>query len=419
MMMHRRSLLPLLFVLLFVGLFATPVQATDCEFEFYYQKIEGTVQVNDPEPAKNWWDWTKKTLKSGVNAVRRVWEKGVVRNFFPGEGEKTWFSKEDHNLAWKVNRVKVRDEKHLLELMGAADGDESKLSSGQKALLAVYRHSKSQALKDRMPYSYRSKVKVMLTDTTGFDDASKYPTLERDFWPYSSGFGIYMNSNRYDYPGSEEDAESTFIHEFSHSMDRGISELVKPYGADGSHYFNELTKPRVAFLEGWAEFNQILDRGDYKYRKSLVETIMVERKEGAYEHVPAKNLTSDEITRVEGINALILYRLSQELPNGKEKVFKNFTTTNYPWRSLATYMRQMVKANPADAEKIAKIFDEETLGKLSPAELRKFLGKSVEIEIWLAKRTAAAKVPVASGTASTKALAPVTVADQGTTPFGE
>ena len=417
--MKSRRWIPVLAFLLILSAFAvSPVRATDCEFEFYYQQITGTVQVNEPEPAKNWWDWTKQKVTSGVNAVRRVWEKGVVRNFFPGEGNQTWFSSEDHNLAWKVNRVKVRDEKHLLELMGAKNGDESKLSNGQKALLEVFRHAKSQALKDRMPYSYRSKVKVMLTDTSGFDDAKKYPTLERDFWAYSSGFGIYMNSNRYSYTGSAENAKSTFVHEFSHSMDRTISEFSKPYGPDGSHYFNELTKSRVSFLEGWAEFNQMLDRGDFKSRQSEVSTIMVERGKGAYEHVPAQNLTGEQLTRVEGINALILYRLSQELPNGRDKVFKNFVATNYPWRSLATYLKKFVKANPGDAAKVAQILDEETLGKLSAAELQKFLGKGAGPDSILAKRQAALVAP-ASATTSTTGSKPVLLLNEGPSPFDD
>ncbi|MFZ2961262.1 MAG: hypothetical protein WA705_30675 [Candidatus Ozemobacteraceae bacterium] len=420
----KRILWCVLVIVLAMGCLPAKGFAKDCEFEFYYQKIDRVEQVNNPEP-KGWWEKAKAVVKSGLNTVARVWEKEVTRNFLPGEGEKTWYSEKDHNLAYKVSRVKVRNEAHLLELMGAA-GDESKLTEGQKALLEVYRHSKSQALKDRLPYSFRSDVKVLLTDTTGFDDEKKYPNIEKDFWPYSSGFAISMNSNHFNYPGGYDTAKSTFIHEFSHSMDHGISEFIKPYGADGSHYTNELTKSRASFVEGWAEFNQMLDSPqDASMRKRLLKVVRVEKEDGKYDDIPidSPKLSGEDLTHVEGLDALVLYRLSQECQNGREKVFKTFVDTNYPWRSLKTYLKGFVKNNPGDAKKAAAILDEVMVGKLSDAQMKEFLGDSAGVQGYLNARLAAKFPQFAPASSATpifdfiKILGPVSVIASGTNPF--
>ena len=46
--------------------------------------------------------------------------------------------------------------------------------------------------------------------------------MRRDFWPYSQGSLIQISSGHYNYPGAEDDASSTFVHEYVHSMDRTI-----------------------------------------------------------------------------------------------------------------------------------------------------------------------------------------------------
>ena len=148
----QKRLLSLLVLFMVVGFAFTSVEVSaDTEFDFYYQRIEKVVQINNPEP-KGWWEKTKSLVKSGVNAVKRTWEKTVTRNYNLGEGSRRWYSEEDHNLAYDVKRVKVTSEKHLFELMSVKD--ESEMTDGQKALLAVYRHSTSQNITDRMKYSF-------------------------------------------------------------------------------------------------------------------------------------------------------------------------------------------------------------------------------------------------------------------------
>jgi hypothetical protein len=375
-------------------------QAKDVEFDFYYQCVEKVVQINDPEP-EGWWGHTKSFLKSGVNLVKKTWEKTVTRNLAPGEGSKRWYS-DNKNIAYDVKRVKVTSEAQLLELMGAKS--EADLSDGQKALLAVYRHSKSQDVKDRMKYSYRSSINVILSDTTGFDDPGKYPDIQDDFWPYSSGPTIQMSSNRYNWSGSDVSAQSTFVHEFAHSFDRTIKEFIDPYGKDGSHFANELTKPRSAFVEGWAEFNQMLDSEEkavqMRNNASLIR-LESKTKAGDYTNVEPETLTGAQLMCVECINAIIMHRMATEVDDGKNKVFKAFTDTRLLlFRDLKTLTKKFAKNNPADIATLGKIIDEQTLGKLSDKEMMAYIGKSDEAKAFLKARAEAKEAEAAASAAS-------------------
>lgn len=380
-----------LMIFLFAALFALPfcAQAKEVNFDFYYQSIEEVVQINDPKPS-GWWGHTKKFVKSGVNLAKKTWESAITRNFAPGEGTKRWYS-DNKNIAYDVKRVKVTSEAQLLKLMGASGEDE--LTHGQKALLAVYRHSQSEDVNDRMKYNFRSKINVILSDTTGFDDPEKFPDVKNDFWPYSSGPTIQMSSNRYDYKGSEFSASSTFVHEFAHSYDRTIKEFKDPYGKDGSHYANELTKPRAAFVEGWAQFNQMLDaekKVKEMYDNSKKITIESKTKAGDYTDVDPETLSGKDLLNVECINAIIMYRMATEISDGKNKVFKAFVGTRLLLlRDLKTLTKKFAKNNPGDIATLGKIIDEQTLGKLSDNELIKYIGNSAAAKAFLKERAAA------------------------------
>ncbi len=381
------------------------VAAKEVEFDFYYQCIEKVVQINNPEP-KGWWENTKSFVKSGINLVKKTWEKQVTRNYAPGEGTKRWYS-DDKNLAYDVKRVKVTSEAHLIQLMGAKN--ESELTDGQKAMLAVYRHSKSQNVKDRMKYNFRSSINVILSDTTGFNDPAKYPNIEDDFWPYSSGPTIQMSTNRYSWVGSEEKARSTFVHEFAHSFDRTIKEFKDPYGKDGSHFANELTRPRSAFVEGWAQFNEMLD-SEAKARqfKNHGKEIIVESKTvaGQYETIDPQKLSGTQLMCVECVNAVIMYRMANEIDGGKDKVFKAFTDTGWHlFRDLKTLTSRFAKNNPGNIAAMARIIDEQTLGKLSDKEMQQYIGNSEAAMAFLAER-AATKAEEAAVSASPAASSP-------------
>lgn len=388
----RRVWMALFAVALVFGLLSPAVaNAKESEFEFYYQRIESVEQINNPEP-EGWWEKTKSFVKGVGNLVAKGVEQ-VTRTYLPGEGEKTWYSKKDKNIAYKVKRTKVRDEAHLLELMGVKDGDLSKLTNGQKALLAVYKESQSQAVKDRSSVSYRSKISVTLSDTTGFDDTSKYPCVKDDFWPNSTGRMIQLSSNFFNYSGSEENAKMTFIHEFSHSCDRTVKEIIKPYGKDGHHSCNELTHSRSAFVEGWAEFNEMLESADErKYIQNAINTVRVEKAKGEYASVDPTDasLSGKDLMSVEGIVANIFYRMSSELPDGRDKVFASFKNTNIYWRSTRMMLKNFASKNPGDANALAAILNEETHGKLSDADLIYYLGNVEGVKNFIADRNAAA-----------------------------
>lgn len=365
------------------------LEAKDTEFEFYYQAIEKVVQINNPNP-QGPWETAKSWLKRGMNEVLKVWDSAFGRKYFTGEGTKRWYSREDHCTAYDVRRVKVKDEAHLLRLMGAES--ETELSDGQKAMLAVYRHSRSQAINERHQYGYLSKVKVILSDTSGFEDQSKYPHVRRDFWPYSQGSLIQISSGHYNYSGAEDDARSTFVHEYAHSLDRTIKEFINPYGKDGSHFSNEMTKPRSAFVEGWAEFNEMLDSEyEVKTMKNSIKNVRLESKTvaGQYQIVSADNpeLSGQNLLSVEGINAMILYRLANEVPDGRKKIFETFSKTNWKiFRSLSTFSKDFARRYPEDAAKLAEIIDTESKGRLSEAELIDYAGDSTGMHDYLLTR---------------------------------
>ncbi len=406
------SLTIIAFVILCGLLAPSMARATESEFEFYYQRIEAVEQINDPEP-KGWWEKTKAFVKGVGNTIAGTFEK-VTRGYFPGEGEKRWYSEKDKSVAYKLERTKVKSEAHLLELMGAKNGDVSKLTDGQKALLAVYRHSRSQAVQDRMSVSYRSKIAVMLSDTTGFDDPEKYPQVENDFWPNSTGRMIQMSSNFFNYWGSEEDARATFVHEFSHSCDRTVKEFIKPYGKDGRHSCSELTHARSAFVEGWAEFNEMLDFPFERDRiQSAIKTIKIEQSDGEYKRVDAtdSSLSGKDLMNVEGVVANLFYRMSTELPDGRAKVFASFKNTNIYWRTTQKMLRDYVKKNPADAKALAAILNEETHGKLSDAEMLLYLGNNADVQEFLKIRNKASNVAASPGETSSES----SVSDAGVT----
>ena len=413
----------LLFMAAFCFQANTASALDDVNFCFYYQSIEGVKQINEPiTEDDSLWTKIKKTGKKAVNWVASGWENAITRNFALGDGgESTWYSGKDPNIAYNVKRTKVTSEAELLAAMGAKS--ESELSNGQKALLASFRTAYSDAMKSRADASFRSSVNVILTDTTGYDDEKKYPNVRSDFWPYSSGFTIQMSSNCYNYPGGEEDASSTMIHEYSHSMDLTLKELINPYGLDGSHYGNEVTGKRSAFVEAWAEYNEMIESekeamGIIKNTQKLV----VESKTvaGSYSVLLPEDATSEQLMAAESYLALLLYRLSQNLDDGEAKITEAFTDTRWKiWRTMPTLIQKLIKNNPEDAAKIVATVDEVFLGKLSDDELLDYCGKSDAVKAYIATRGQAkdADVEMTEEIKATASEKPLEVEAESDSPF--
>lgn len=363
--------------------------ADDVKFEFYYQSIEDVVTIaEDIDENDNLWGKIKKTAKKGWNAVKRTWENVVTRNIAPGEGEKTWYSSENKNIAYKVKRTKVTSEAELLKAMGAKS--ESDLNDGQKALLAVFRKSKSDAIKEEAKIGYIPKVNILLSDTTGFDDESKYPNVEKDFWPCSTGLTINMSSKNYNYPGGDKNAESTLVHEFAHCLDATFKEFKNPYGLDGSHYGNEITGKRAAFVEAWAEYNEMIaseDKAKEILGRSKVLCEESKTEKGKYTDINEEDCTVEQLQSSEAHLAKLLYRLTTETSAGKAGVYKTFVDTRWNvLRNMSTFVKKFVKNYPDDAEAVCKIVDEVFLGKMTNEELLSMVGKNKTTQAYVESR---------------------------------
>jgi hypothetical protein len=388
-----------LFVLfLFLALPTLVNGATDTgKFDFYYQKIEKVVQLEPEQPPSSVWDYVKNAVRKGTNFVKKVFEKTVTRNLFPGQGTKLWYSEGDSKIAYQVKRVKVLSEQHLLQLMGASDGDESKLNDGQKSLLAVYRNANQERVKDLASHALYPRITVHLSDTSGFEDSSKFPHMEKDFWPKSMGFSITMPSFRYAYSNSGNDAVSTFIHETAHCTNLTVPEFIKPYGLDGSHFLGEKTKPRMAFQEAWSEYQEGLfdsNEASRLERNSKIVKIEDTKVAGKYTTLPVgdSSVSGQDCFSCEAMNAYMMLRLSRELPDGEAKVQKAFFHQNFPWRDMRGFLKGFAKLYPAEAGKIGKIIDEVTVSKLSDQELSRLIGSGTQAQSFLAERREKAAV---------------------------
>jgi hypothetical protein len=363
-----------LLIALVVAFLPDPVLAGGAtgKFDFYYQQIEEVLPLAPAKKPQGFWEHAKAVVQKGVNAVKKYSEIVFRRNLVPGEGSKMWYGL-NSDYAYRVRRVKVRDEQHLLTLMGATNGDPRTLTDGQRALLELYRNAANPTLKSLSEKSLYPRIVVHLTDTTGFDDPKRFPKVEDDFWPMSMGFSITMPTGRYNYPGGETRAVRTFVHETAHCTNLTIPNY-KGYGPDGHHSRNELTKPRSAFQEAWSQYHELhFDPALPKEWATSFKTIRIEdpKKAGVYETVPFTDarVTGQNLFSIEAVNAWIMYRLSTEVPDGRAKVDRVFFKQNRPWSSMPNFLRAFAAQCPADVPALARLLNEVGAGKLSAAEI--------------------------------------------------
>lgn len=394
----------ILFILLMLAVFCfqpnKAMAVDEVEFGIYYQTIEEVVTINeDVAEDASLWDKAKHLGKSIINWGKKTWESEITRNFTLGEGESLWYSKTDSNIAYKVKRTKVTTEEELIKAMGKSSEDE--LTYGQKCLLASFRAAKSASMESRADASYRDNIKLILTDTgdyaTGRNDTN--PDVRTDFWPYSSGPTISMSDAKYKYsehstPSGEEDAYTTTFHEYAHSMDRTFSLQLHPYGADGKHYTTEVTTSRMAFIEGWAEYNEMLESEVMANEYKNATATLCYESQGKGEPVKYSDLdpadaTFEQLLAAEAYNCNALFSLSQNLDNGPAKITKAFTSTRWNlFRDLKTIVKKLIKQNPEDTEVICKTIDELFLGKMTEKEFYQMFGKTDETKAYFEKREA-------------------------------
>ncbi|HNV69020.1 MAG TPA: hypothetical protein PKO06_04920, partial [Candidatus Ozemobacteraceae bacterium] len=290
-------------------------------------------------------------------------------------------------------------EAQLLATMGVTDGDESKLTNGQKALLEMYRFAQNPRLIEQMKKGFKEKITILVTDTNGHNS----DTVRNDFWPCAAEGQIQFSDMYFDRSDAIPLARSVFIHEAAHTLDKTWQEYEQPYGPDGAHYANELTKPKAAFMEGWAEFAQMYySADDERNTREAVQKIKIEGREaGQYTEVSPQELTGMQLLSVEGINALIFLDLSRSLPNGSDAVFDAFMATNQRDRSLATVLKHLAEKYPAQIGAIAQIVDKNTCGKLTGPELVQLLGNSANLREYLAQREEARRAAAAAAASAT------------------
>ncbi len=301
------------------------------------------------------------------------------------------YSRSNPQWAWVSEKTAVKDEKHLLELLGAADGDVRNLSNDKKSLLELFRFSKTDTMKSYLAGMGEEGnlpncqppgcVTVTLADASAFskDQVKKdYGIqLRRDFWAWSTGTGVFIGS-AYDSGLSLGNPKATLIHEFSHCVD-AASRSGLEYGLDGTHFGNEKTNGQTALIEGWAEYNEMLSFGMEALNRRLDTSLIKEESgqaTGTYRYsIPGiSKISGLDLLSVEAVDAVILYRLAKEIPQGQERVKAAFIATNQGNRDMAVFLRAFVAANPGYEGTVAKILDQETKGKLNRSDFTILLG---------------------------------------------
>ncbi len=382
--MKRLNILFISFFLLTVICFgANPAFAF--EFNFYYEQIE---EVYDPA----------STAPNGATIGETVggWftgEKVEIRqsNYVPPAGS----ANEGHDpIAYKVKTKKVSNLNQLYKAMGVTqqDYDNGSLTNGQKALIDTFKEAQSKAIQDRTEHANQKKCDVYLYDSSDFDTDPNVSTyvkdaLKKDFWPCASGNKdwIRMSSRFFCSDANTDHAVSTFVHEYSHTLDVSTFQESNPYGLDGTHYYNEITTKSAAFKEAWAEYNEMIEfdstRDNYLSYSKETSTLKVESKteRGNYTTIKASDCTADQLLSNEMFMNRMLYELHELLgkdSNGKDIVSNAFYETNSSNNNMSNLIQQLIQDNPDYAIDIIRIVDEVTLKKMSDDELLSFVGKS-------------------------------------------
>ena len=365
---YFRSILAIMLILGFF--FCQPNAAfavKEVDISIYYERVEQVIDLS----------------KTDINSVPV--EDGYYIKYSKTDG-----------YAYKMKRTEIKtdDENELLAAMGVSD--KSQLKYGQECILAAFKAATSQDMKDRAGASYRKSVELDLFDTSydGTDssdgyktgpygsDASTTPNLRQDFWPCSTADKkrISVSDVRFKYmdgqtPSGTDSAYTTVFHEYGHFMDKTKMESGA-YGLDGTHYFNEITKPRAAFMEGWAEYNEMIENDNIAQMyidvtKSLC--VESETEKGKYTTVDPKDATFQQLLSAESYNALLLYRLSQEL--GEDAITDAFVATRWNTkRNISNLVSSLIAQNPESASKICEIIDEVFLHKATTEEFLSMVG---------------------------------------------
>ena len=330
------------------------------EISIYYERIDQVIDLN----------------KTDINSINV--EDGYYIKYSKTDG-----------YAYKMKRTKVSSEKELLNAMGAKS--EKDLKYGQQCVFEAFKAATSDSLKSRAGASYLPSVELDLYDTSydgtgssnGYktgpsgNDAITTPNIRKDFWPCSTSDKkrIAVSDVRFKYmadqnPSGKDSAYTTVFHEYGHFMDQTTMEKGA-YGLDKTHYMNEITKPRAAFMEGWAEYNEMIENESIaemyiKQTKSLCKESTTEA--GKYSNIDPNNASYEDLISAESFNAYFLYLLSKEI--GQDKITSAFVNSrsNYE-RDIRDFIKRLISENPDSTKAILKIVDQVFLGKASEEDI--------------------------------------------------
>jgi hypothetical protein len=336
---------------------------------------------------------------------------------------------------YAYTKVKITSEEQLLALLQKSSPD-GKLSIAQEQLLASYRYSSSPNMIKRLQLAAKcggKDVTVKLCDTSLAENDSSVPDekvasltelIRRDFWPHSNSWNhsIVLSSGYFD-NNTSDSAVSVLSHEVSHSFDRNMKE-IKGYGPDGMHSINEITKPRAAFLEAWAEYNEMIDFPEIaKNARESLKTVFLEKspppKEGdKMEKFPLDSLPDgNDYFRVEGVMALVMFEMSKKM--GVDRLNQVFYEVNPPWihpfSKMDDFLKKAVSFYPEFKKDIFRILNQETFGRVPDDRMKKIFGASAETEAWLRQRVADIPATFQPGTGKSSP----SVGDTGGDGFGK
>lgn len=188
-------------------------------------------------------------------------------------------------------------------------------------------------------------------------------------------------------------AISTLAHEVAHSYmkdkcgknpTQGMTQRQK-YGKDEAHYGNEVTHPKTALSEGYAEYHGDVEGGGQERAgcagSGSLKNLIKEGPTGAdhkfkYEPTKWKDVASpNDMWACEGINATMLRDMAKYVPNGAAKIEELMCQD-----TLQDVIKAWVAKYPADTTALARIVDANTNYTMDKEALRALTGANDYID---------------------------------------